>query len=105
MSSEGWQPILLVSTGRAMTEPPEDSDDLTTIGVTEQGAQALERLLARKWFSTDMAAFKAAVAYAIANGIPPTSDGRFKTTWNRGSLERNDDFIEVISLFIGTNRP
>ena len=52
-----------------------------------------------------MAAFKAAVAYAIANNIPATTDGRFRTTWNKGSLERNDDFIEIISLFVGTNRP
>jgi hypothetical protein len=88
-----------------MVEQPEDTDDLMTIGVTEQGAQALERLLARKWFSTDMAAFKAAVAYAIANDIPPTADGRFKTTWNRGSFEGKDDFIEIMTLFIGTNRP
>ena len=80
-------------------------EDLQTIGVTEQGDAALDSLLRKGWFSTEMAAFKAAVAYAIANDIPPTTEGRFKTTWNTGSLDKNGEFVELITMLVGPHRP
>jgi len=83
----------------------DSGEDLQTIGVTEQGAEALDALLRRGWFSTEMAAFKAAVAYAVANDIPPTSEGRFKTTWNTGSLDKNGEFIDTLVLLLGPQRP
>lgn len=88
-----------------MTERITEKDDLVTIGVTEQGDQIISKLLARGWFETDLAAFKAAVAYAIANDIPPTVDGRFQTKWNVGSLDRSGEFIEVVSLYTEGTRP
>lgn len=89
-----------------MNDAPEEvREDLGTIGLTPDGRQALETLMTRKWFGTEAAAFRAAVAYAIANDIKPTETGPFDTKWNIGTLDSRGEFIGVIELVVGTSRP
>lgn len=88
-----------------MTEEVRDQEDLVTIGVTDEGNQVLERMIERGWFETDMAAFKAAVAFGLANCISPTESGRFQTKWNRGSLDQSGEFLEVVGLLYEGPRP
>lgn len=82
-----------------------DRDDLGTIGVTDSAEAVIHRILERGWFGHEMNVFKTAVAYGIANNIPPTSSGKFATKWNIGSLDRTGDFIEVVTLFYEQSRP
>lgn len=82
-----------------------DREDLGTIGVTDAAEEIIHRILQRGWFGQEMNVFKAAVAYGIANDIPPTSSGRFATKWNIGTLDRTGEFIDVVSMFHGDSRP
>lgn len=88
-----------------MDDEDASREDLVTIGVTEEGNQILEKILERKWFATDMAAFRAVVAFGLANQIEPTSNGRFQTKWNVGSLDRNGEFLDVVTMFYDGQRP
>lgn len=77
----------------------------TTIGLTSTGKKALDVLWDKGWFTTRDSAFKAAVAFAVANGISPTASGSFETVWNVGTLDRNGDFRETISLLLERQDP
>jgi len=77
----------------------------TTIGLTSKGKQALDVLWDKNWFSTRDSAFKVAVAFAIANDIPKTEGGSFETVWNVGTLDRNGDFRDTISLLLNDDQP
>lgn len=72
-----------------------------TIGLTPQGVAALAVVMDKKWFATEAGAFKAAVAFALANDLPPTSGGSYNTIWNVGSLDRGGDFNATVSLLLG----
>lgn len=87
-----------------MSETTE-REDLGTIGVTEAAEEIIYRILERGWFGHEMTVFKAAVAYGIANDIPPTATGRFATKWNIGTLDRSGEFIEVVTMFYAEARP
>lgn len=76
-----------------------------TIGLTSPGRDALDRLMEKRWFTTKDAAFKSAVAYAIANDIPETAAGSFTTVWNVGTLDRNGDFRSTVALLLDDDQP
>lgn len=83
----------------------ENREDLGTIGVTDEAEAIIRRILERGWFGHEMNVFKAAVAFGIAKGIPPTVSGKFATKWNIGSLDRTGEFIDVVTLFHSEPRP
>lgn len=72
-----------------------------TVGLTPAGVTALAVIMDKKWFATEAGAFKAAVAYALANDVPPTQAGSYNTIWNVGSLDRGGDFSATVSLLLG----
>ena len=76
----------------------------STIGLSVAGGEALQAILDKKWFATSAAAFKAAVAYAIANDLVPTASGSYKTSWNVGTLDKGD-FSAVIGMMLGVDDP
>ena len=66
------------------------------VNVTPTLAQVLEK----GWFSSGDTAVKVAVAYALSNGLQPTTSGPFETVWNVGTLDRAD-FRAIVSLISG----
>ena len=81
-----------------MTEPAAQAD-LIQIGVTPQAEEVILRLIDRKWFNSEMAAFKAAVAYGLANCIEPTTGGGLQTKWHVGGIDKTGEFLEVVRMF------
>jgi len=75
----------------------------STIGLTQQGRDALDVLEAKKWFANGVAAFRVAVTYAIANGVEPTTSGSFGTVWSVASIDREGDFKPVVELLAGSS--
>ena len=55
----------------------------------------------KKWFASLDAAFKVAVAYAIANNLIGTPDSSFSTIWNVGTLARGGDFKATVDAVVG----
>ena len=87
-----------------MTETNIQSD-LIQIGVTPAADAVIQQLIERVWYSSEMGAFKAAVAYGLANGLAPTEGGGFQTKWHVGGLDRSGELIEVVSMFYDGERP
>jgi hypothetical protein len=81
-----------------MTEPAAQAD-LIQIGVTPQAEEVILRLIDRGWFNSEMAAFKAAVAYGLANCIEPTTGGGLQTKWHVGGIDKTGEFLEVVRMF------
>ena len=44
-------------------------------------------------------AFKAAVAYGLANCIEPTTGGGLQTKWHVGGIDKTGEFLEVVRMF------
>jgi len=71
----------------------------TTVGLTTEGRDALDRVMSAGWFTHNYDAFKFAVAFALAAGITPTSDsGSFSTIWNRGTLDPDERLSKLVNL-------
>lgn len=68
----------------------ESGAQRATIGLSWEGKTALASILDKKWFNTGEAAFRTAVAFAIARDVPPTQGSSFTTTWNVGTIDRHD---------------
>lgn len=64
-------------------------DDQTTISLSDEGDRIVRELVERGWFSTQVAAFQAAVGVAIAHELTiDRSDLKNQTTkWNVGTLD------------------
>lgn len=76
----------------------------TSIGLSAAGERAMEAIMAKQWFVTNAAAFRAAVAYAIANDLPPSPAGSYKTIWGVATLNKND-FGATVALMLGIDDP
>jgi len=83
-----------------MSEDTVEARSRRTIGLTQQGKEALATVKAKGWFRTEMGVFKAAVAYAIANGLQETTEGSFTTGWNLGSLDPEGDFEQTCKALL-----
>lgn len=88
-----------------MRQQSEESADLTTIGVTEEGGRVIDELKKREWFATGEAAFRSAVVFALANNLEPSSSGSFSTTWNIGTLDRDGAFMRTLEPLLKPSRP
>lgn len=81
-----------------MTEFPETTAR-TTVGLTPEGRDALDRVMTSGWFTHNGDAFKFAVAFALADGIAPTSEATgFSTIWNRGTLDPDERLAKLVNL-------
>jgi hypothetical protein len=69
-----------------------DKDDLIFFSVTEEDKVVL-RQLSESLFNTEAAAFKACVALALAEGIPPLDVVKGSTTWNVATMSDLLDFV------------
>lgn len=77
-----------------------DQPDKTTVGVTPQGASALERLMATSWFTEEIDAFRLAIACAIAkNLVVSESLSGVQTKFNVGTLNRDDQVRSLVRDF------
>lgn len=83
----------------------EESLDKATLGVTESGAEVLEKIMTRPdLFATEAAAFKSAVALALSLGLEPTGDPiRIRTKWSLGGIM--NDLAEMVSWYADTETP
>ena len=88
-----------------MSDEQEAIASRSTIGLTSAGEQALAVIMDKKWFATKDSAFKAAVAYAIANNLAPTASGSFNTIWNVGTLDKSGDFSAIVGLVLDQRNP
>ena len=78
-----------------------ESSSRVTIGLTAKGADALNALMAKNWFGrNNYLAMQMAVAFAIANDIPMTTEGSFTTIWNIGTFDKTGEFKSTIGIFI-----
>jgi len=71
----------------------------TTVGLTSEGRDALDRIMTAGWFTHNYDAFKFAVAFSLAAGIAPTDDtASFSTIWNRGTLDPDERLAKLVNL-------
>lgn len=75
--------------------------DRVTLGLTSEGAANLERVMESKWFGTEIAAYRAAIAVALASGTAKSSDEmkEMTTKFNQGSLDPDGSVRDLILLF------
>ena len=83
------------------SEIPEARSMRTNIGVTAAGAEALARLVAEEWFTTNIDAFRFGFAYALANEISASTEppGAFtEMTWNVGSVDPDGRIMSLVDM-------
>lgn len=82
------------------------ANDKITIGLTNEGRQAIEKLMARNWFAEEMEAAKFGLALSVSEGLTPSVITRGDTKWNVGSFDNDGFFKALISaVYLGTDTP
>ena len=76
-------------------------DDKRTLGVTAEGAEALEELMSTGWFAEEMDAYRVAISLAFANDLLKDSSEMTGTStkWNIGTLDPDDVLLSMVLAF------
>ena len=74
-------------------------DDRRTLGVTTEGAHALEEIMNTGWFAEEMDAYRVAISLAFANDLvkEPSEMAGTSTKWNVGTLDPDDMLLSMVS--------
>jgi hypothetical protein len=79
--------------------------DRITVGVSTIGEDCLELLVSRRWFDSDVVAFRVALAYALAAGLEPSKGVSYTTKWNAGTLDPDKRVQDLVQTFTSSARP
>lgn len=73
-------------------------DDRRTLGVTAEGAEALDEIMNTGWFAEEMDAYRVAISLAFANGLvkDPSEMTGTSTKWNIGTLDPEDVLLSMV---------
>ena len=76
-------------------------DDKRTLGVTAEGAQALEEIMRTEWFAEEMDAYRVAISLAFANDLikEPSEMAGVSTKWNIGTLDPDNLLRSMVLAF------
>ena len=76
-------------------------DDRRTLGVTAEGAEALEEVMSTGWFTEEMDAYRVAISLAFANDLLKDSSEMTGTStkWNIGTLDPDDVLLSMVLAF------
>ena len=76
-------------------------DDKRTLGVTADGAEALEKIMSTGWFPEEMDAYRVAISLAFANDLMknPSEMTGVATKWNIGTLDPDDVLLSMAVAF------
>ena len=74
-----------------------------TVGLTPAGSEALAKVIATKWFATEMDAYKVAIAVALRSEINVDQPLVGATTkFNIGSLDPDGRLVALIESVLGS---
>ncbi|WFE62421.1 hypothetical protein [Micromonospora sp. WMMD714] len=88
----------------------KDQEDKQQIGLTAKGDEAIQALVADRWFANQTDAYRFAISYAVAAGLDPADApaGGYNTKFNAlGTLESGSSIRDLMDILgIGeTHRP
>ena len=78
-------------------------DDKRTLGVTTEGADALEEIMQTGWFAEEMDAYRVAISLAFANDLTkePAEMTGVSTKWNIGTLDPDNVLRSMVLALAG----
>ena len=86
-----------------MKESTEEKGKVT-VGLTDEGTAALNRVMETGWFQTEMDAYKVAIAMALARNIDVRAPLTGVTTkFNVGSLDRDGKLARAVRVLGSEN--
>ncbi len=76
-------------------------EDKRTLGVTSEGAEALESVMDTGWFAEEMDAYRIAISLALANDLIKDSSEMtgVYTKWNVGTLDPDGRLRSMVLAF------